>query len=190
LKKSSFQKFNVTFAKSLIMFTKADIEKYFFAEKQESLLFLIIGIIAIAVAVYFFFIHKGAWQKGMAIPLLLIGLIQAIVGYTVYARSDKQRIDNVYAYDMNPSKLKMEELPRMQTVNKNFVTYRWVEIALLLAGLAMVFLYRNNIDKQLLYGVGIALALQSAIMLGADYFAESRAKNYTNGLTEWLGKLK
>lgn len=149
-------------------------------------MFLIIGIIAIGLAVYFFFIHKGSLQKGLAIPLLLIGLIQSVVGYTVYARSDKQRVDTIYAYDMNPGKLKQEELPRMQVVNKKFVTYRWIEIALLITGVVLIFLFRNQPDKSFLYGVGIALAIQSALMLGADYFAESRAKVYTQGLAQWI----
>ncbi len=57
------------------MFTKADIEKYFTGEKQESLLFLFIGIAGIIAAIVFFFFLKTSFYKGAAIPLLLIGLI-------------------------------------------------------------------------------------------------------------------
>src|SRR5271170_5936413 len=102
------------------MFTKADIEKYFLAEKQESLAFLVVRIIAILLAAGFFFLWKTNFAKGAAVPLLIIGLIQVVVGYTVYARSDNQRIDNVYACDMNPNKLKKDELPRIKRVNKDF----------------------------------------------------------------------
>src|SRR3974390_1876133 len=109
------------------MFTKADIEKYFVAEKNESLLFLVIGLLAISLSVFFYSYLKSSLYKGAAIPLLAIGLIQAIVGFTVYSRSDTQRISVVYAYDMNPGKLKNEELPRMRTVNQRFVIYRWIE---------------------------------------------------------------
>ncbi|HLK27877.1 MAG TPA: hypothetical protein VKT28_04805 [Puia sp.] len=164
------------------MFTKTDIEKYFIAEKQESLLFLIIGIIAILLAITFYFFLKNNFYKGAAIPLLVIGLIQAVVGYTVYARSDKQRIDNVYAYDMNPGKLKNEELPRMQTVNKNFVIYRWIEIVFIVTGIAVIIYFKNNQEKSFWAGLGITLAIQAALMLGADYFAEKRAKVYMEQL--------
>ena len=170
------------------MFTKTNIEKYFFAEKQESFLFVIIGMIAILLAVTFFFFLKNNFYKGAAIPLLLVGLIQAVVGYTVYARSDSQRIDNVYAFDMNPGKLKNEELPRMKTVNRNFVIYRWVEIALIFAGLALLFYYKGNTEKTFWFGLGITLAIQSALMLGADFFAEKRAKIYTEQLESFVQK--
>ena len=40
------------------MLTKADIEKYFIAEKQESLVFLVIGIAAIVLALIFYFTVK------------------------------------------------------------------------------------------------------------------------------------
>ncbi|HTS45543.1 MAG TPA: hypothetical protein VMH01_14190 [Puia sp.] len=164
------------------MFTKADIEKYFIAEKNESLLFLALGIIAILLSVLFFSFLKTNFYKGAAIPLLAIGLIQAVVGYTVYARTDGQRIDNVYAYDMNPGQLKSEELPRMKTVNKNFVIYRWIEIAFIGVGLALIFLYKSGPEKAFWFGLGLTLAIQAAIMLCADYFAEKRAGVYTTQL--------
>src|SRR5450432_4695096 len=101
------------------MFTKQDIEKYFLAEKQMSILFIIIGSVAVVLAIIFFFLLKTSFYKGAAVPLLLIGLIQLIAGATVFKKSDNDRIRNVYAYDMNPGQLKNEELPRMKTVVKN-----------------------------------------------------------------------
>jgi uncharacterized membrane protein len=169
------------------MLTKTDIEKYFTAEKSESLLFLIIGIIAILLSVAFFFFLKGAIYKGAAWPLILIGLIQVVVGTTVYTRSDQQRIDIVYKYDMNPAELKTNELPRMQAVNRSFVIYRWVEIALLLTGLILLVLFRTQPGKVFWFGLGISLAIQSILMLGADYFAEKRALLYTRQLDAWIG---
>ena len=170
------------------MFAQTDIEKYFIAEKQESLLFIVVGIIAIILALAFFFHWKTTFYKGAAIPLLVIGLIQAIVGLTVYSRSDSQRIENVYAYDMDPGKLKTQELPRMKKVNKNFIICRWVEFFLILMGLILVFIFRNNEGGTFWYGLGITLAIQSAIMLGADYFAEKRAIKYSSGLEIFVNK--
>ena len=40
------------------MFNKADIEKYFNAEKGESFIFMAIGIIGIIAAIIFFFVLK------------------------------------------------------------------------------------------------------------------------------------
>jgi K+ transporter len=165
------------------------IHKYFMAEKQESLLFLVIGIIAIILSVIFFFFIKNnpSFFKGAAIPLLLIGLIQCVVGYSVWARSDKQRIDVAYKMGMEPvGFVKNEELPRMQKVNKSFVIYRYTEIALIIAGIALIFFFRNNPERVFWYGLGVTLAIQAAIMLGADYFAEQRALNYTTQIEAFI----
>jgi len=170
------------------MLTKAEIEKYFAAEKSESLLFLVIGIIAILLAVTFFFFLKTSFYKGAAVPLLAIGIIQAIVGYTVYARSDDDRIRNVYSFDMDPSRIKNEELPRMEKVVRNFVLYRWVEIVLAIAGIVMIVRYRSQPDSSFLFGLGVTLAIQAVLMLGADYFAEKRAVGYTKQIVEWKTK--
>ena len=92
------------------------IYKYFLAEKQESLLFLIVGIAAIALALVFYFFIKTnpSFFKGAAIPLLAIGILQCIVGYTVYSRSDRQKTDIAYNIGVDPvSFTKQEELPRM-----------------------------------------------------------------------------
>jgi uncharacterized membrane protein HdeD (DUF308 family) len=165
------------------------IHKYFMAEKQESLLFLVIGIIAIILSVIFFFFIKNnpSFFKGAAIPLLLIGLIQCMVGYSVWARSDKQRIDVAYKMGMEPvGFVKNEELPRMQKVNKSFVIYRYTEIALIIAGIALIIFFRNNPERVFWYGLGVTLAIQAAIMLGADYFAEQRALNYTKQVEAFI----
>ena len=166
------------------MLTKTDIEKYFIAEKQESLLFLGIGIAAIIIALLGVFVWKTQFWKGASIPFILIAALQIIAGFTVYNRSDADRIRVVYALTMNPDDLKEKELPRMETVNKNFVIYRYVEIALLLVGVVLIALYKNNIDKQFIYGIAVALAIQAALMLGADFFAEKRALIYTAQLKE------
>ena len=170
------------------MFTKVDIEKYFNAEKQESLLFLVLGIAALITATIFFFVLKKDICKGAAIPLLLIGLIQIVVGYSVYKKSDSDRIRVVYAYDMNPDEIKQKEIPRMQVVNRNFIIYRWVEIVFGIAAIVCIYLFKGNADKSFWFGLGIALLLQSLIMLGADYFAERRALIYTKDLERFVSK--
>lgn len=168
------------------MITKAEIEKYFIAEKQESLLFIGIGIAAILIALLGIFLWKTQAWKGAAIPLIVIAFIQITAGYTIYKRSDKDRVRVVYALDMNPNDLKTKELPRMEKVNKNFVVYRYVEIALLIIGFVVAFYFRDNNEKQFLMGLGIALALQAFIGLGADFFAEKRAVEYTNQLKKTI----
>jgi len=106
-----------------------------------------------------------------------------VVGFAVYARSDKQMNEVAYNIGMEPvSYTRTQELPRMETVMKNFVIYRWVEIALIVTGIVLIFLFRANPDRSFWYGLGITLAIQAFLMLGADFFAERRGGVYTEEL--------
>jgi hypothetical protein len=70
----------------------------------------------------------------------------------------------------------------MKTVMTNFVIYRLVEIAFIITGIVLIFLFRLHAGKAFWYGFGVALAIQAGILLGADYFAEKRGKIYVNEL--------
>ena len=170
------------------MFIKTEIEKYFLAQKQESLILCLAGIIAILLAGGFFFLWKTQFAKGAAAPLLALGILQAIIGYAVYAKSDKQRIDNVYAADMNPGKLKNQELPRIHSLNRNLTIYRFVELFLILAGIGMGVYFKSQPDRSFYIGLGVALAIESALLLGLDSLAWKRALFYTSQLETFLGK--
>ncbi len=151
------------------------VKTYFSAEKNESLLFVAIGIIAIALSIYFFISIKKPFYNGMAYPLIAIALIQLTVGASVYIRSPKDivRVEQIISTDK--SKIQAEEIPRMEAVIKNFLLYRYIEIALITAGLILMFSFSNN---DLLKGIGIGLFIQSAIMLSLDFFAERRGYEY------------
>lgn len=164
------------------MLTKTDIEKYFIAEKQVGLIFFIIGIVAVVLALVFFLALRTNFYRGAAIPLILVGLLELILGFAIFKKSDDDRKGNVYAYDMNPQELKEVELPRMQKVTKSFTIYKWVEIALTITGIALIIVYRTRPDKTFWVGLGIALTIQALLLLTADSMAEKRAKNYTTKL--------
>jgi len=172
------------------MFSKTEIEKYFLAEKQESLLFMVIGILAIILAFVFFFGVKTNFYKGAAVPLLTVGMLFGIIGYTVYGRSDADRKRNVYAYDMNPSEIKDKEIPRMEKVMKNFVIYRYLEICLAIAGIILVYYFNNKEARFFWKGVGLTLAIMALLALAADYLAEKRGHDYLDGLKTWEATLK
>jgi hypothetical protein len=171
------------------MLNKADIEKYFIAEKHESLVFLVIGLIAIVIALIFYISTKSPLYKGAAIPLLVLGLVQAVAGYAVYIRSDDQRVSQVYAYDMNPDQLKTTELTRMRKVQTRFQVYQWVEIACIITGLLLFFFFRSNPSAKFWVGFGIALTMMAAELFIADLIAERRAKIYSGLLEEFNRKM-
>jgi Ca2+/Na+ antiporter len=172
------------------MFTKADIEQYFYGEKGESRIFLLIGILALLTALLFMLYGKSRFYTGAAIPLVAVGLLLAIVGYTIYKRSDNDRIRNVYAYDMNPAELKEKEIPRMKTVMRNFVIYRYTELLLAIIGIGLYVYFIRDFNNDFWRGFGLALAFMALTALIADYFAEQRGKKYLRGLVEFCKENK
>ncbi|MCE2786897.1 MAG: hypothetical protein LW692_02875 [Sphingobacteriales bacterium] len=155
------------------------ITKYFNAEKYEGVLFVLTGVLAIAIATYSLTKIKVPFYNGLAYPLIAVAIIQIVVGSAVYFRSpqDIKRMDNFIKTDK--AAVKTIEIPRMQLVMRNFVLYRWIELALLLAGLSLVIgIQTMNLWK----GIGCGLSVQAGLMLLLDFFAESRGKVYLNYL--------
>ena len=170
------------------MFTKAAIEKFFGAEKSDSLALIIIGITAILLGLLFIFYYKTNWLKGFGIPLLVVGIIQFTSAFVLYKTCDENRKKNVYAFDMNRDELKNIELPRIAKINNRLLVQQYLEITFLLIGAGVVFVYRNNSDKQFWMGLGLAIALQALIILTFDFIRTNRVVQYTIGLHSIIDK--
>ncbi len=63
--------------------------KYFNGEKNESYVFILIGLLAFAMAMYFIFVLKSSFWRGVAIPFIIVAMLEFIVGYTIVKRSHK-----------------------------------------------------------------------------------------------------
>jgi hypothetical protein len=163
---------------------KEHIETYFQSERSESFIFLAMGVLAVLLAGWFWFSAKPEFYRGMAWPLLLVGIIQVVVGATVYVRSPKDIVAVTEMTASAPDQIRTVEIPRMETVMKNFVIYRYVEMALMIIGLALIIM---NKDINFWKGAGAGLFAQATLMLVADYFAEKRGKVYWQQLLDFLG---
>lgn len=150
-----------------------EMTEYFTAEKQESLLFIAVGLIAIGVAVWLW--ANGHRLRFMAVPLVVIALMQMVVGTTVYLRTETQLKGLITQSQSAPAQFKQDEVSRMQTVMKNFNIYKTIEMALLILGVCLIgFLQRFDVAA----GVGAGLVLQAAFTLALDMFAEARGQEY------------
>lgn len=151
------------------------VKQYFDAEKYESILFIAVGAGAALLAIYFLVANKQPFYKGMAWPTLLVAAIQIVVGTTVLARTD-QDLNRVHNQIANAqSEIDTQEIPRMKIVMRKFVVYRYVEIALLLLGIAAIIAAS---PYSAVRGGGYGLAMQAAVMLLLDFFAERRGAEY------------
>lgn len=155
------------------------IKTYFTAEKNESLIFILFGVLTIGFSVYSLLKWGDSFYRGFAIPAILIGIIQIVVGSTVYFRTDQQIIQVETLYQQDQAAFKNAEVPRMNTVMKNFSIYKIVEVAFVIIGLLLIFFATS---KEFWLGIGVGMLLQGALMLTADVFAERRGKEYIQAM--------
>jgi hypothetical protein len=151
------------------------IKTYFTAEKNESLLFILFGILTIGFSVYLLLRWGDNFYRGFAIPTVLIGIIQIVVGSTVYFRTDKQILRLETLYQQDKGAFAEVEKPRIDKVMKNFSLYKKIEIAFVIVGLLLILF---SPDRQFWLGIGVGMLLQGALMLTADVFAERRGAIY------------
>jgi hypothetical protein len=146
---------------------------YFVAEKQESVIFVVVGLLAIGFSLWLWM--NGHRLKSMAYPLVVIALMQIVVGGTVYLRTDSQVSTLSAQLQVNPAALKAEETARMETVMKNFSIYKSIEMLLLIMGVGMIAFFQRH---DVVAGFGVGLVLQAAFTLTLDIFAETRGSDY------------
>ena len=158
-----------------------EMTQYFAGEKQESLLFIAVALVAIGVAVWLW--TQGHRLKFMAVPLVVIALMQLVVGATVYLRTEAQVRQLVTQYQSAPAQFKQDETSRMQTVMKNFKLYKAVEMVLLVIGVGLIALMQRF---DVAAGLGAGLVLQAAFTLALDLFAEARGEDYLGALNGLL----
>jgi hypothetical protein len=146
---------------------------YFTGEKQESVLFIAVGLVAICVGIWLW--THGHRLRFMAVPLVTVALMQLVVGVTVYSRTESQLQSLTAQSRTAPAQFRQEEMGRMQTVMKNFNIYKTVEMILLVIGVCLIaFLQRFDVAA----GVGAGLVLQAGFTLALDMFAEARGQDY------------
>jgi hypothetical protein len=159
------------------------IVKYFTGEKLESYLFLGFGIIGVVIALIFYLVIKTSFLKGIAIPIMIVSLLEIIVGVTIINRSPKD-IERVQGYSSHKIEMiEKVEIPRMEKVMNNFVIFRYAEISLMIVGIIIMYAFRQNL---LLNGIGLGLFIESSIVLILDFFAERRGEIYLNYLRTFI----
>lgn len=155
------------------------LQAYFAAERAESLVFMGFGWVALAFAAFVLWRVRDPLFRGIALPVLAVGVIQAAVGLTIYARTGSQ-VDALEAQlASDPAAFKTGELARMEKVRTGFAVYKSIEALFIVVGLGLA-LMRNA--RRFWRGFGLGMLLQGSLMLPADLIAEDRAAAYVGAL--------
>ncbi len=156
-------------------------QTYFQGEKLEAFWFILpVGILLVTFGVVALKVERGGYAWGIAIPCFICGLIFMTVGATVGLRTPKQVAQIAKEYEEAPARMIEKELPRMETVNRNFKTmFTAFGISVLIA-LGLIFIVRTGWAR----GFGSALVLVARLGFLIDGFASRRALPYTAALKE------
>lgn len=156
------------------------VEAYFDAERKAGLLFVILGLVAVGVAVAS--CYSGPFWHGAGYSLVVLALIQIVVGLTVWIRSPKDiaRVEHMLVYA--PERIVQEEIPRVKAVLNGLSISRRTEIILFVMA---VFLLGLAAHSSVLEGFGAGVAWQVAMILLLDYFSEKRANIYLAWLVSY-----
>lgn len=155
------------------------VNHYFTGEKSESYLFLVLGVVGFVLSIYLVLFKTSSFWKGMAIPFISVSILEIIVGATLIYRSPKDiiRVEQYIKYDQ--SKIKTDEMPRMEKVMRNFVVFRYTEMALIVVG---TIVYLASSKYEFWKGAGLGILIQASVVLTLDYFAERRGAVYVEYL--------
>jgi hypothetical protein len=157
--------------------------KYFSLERAWCTAGVAIAAISILIALWFFFRVKQPFQTGMAYPFMLLGIVFFVICLSVALRSsgDLARVTNMIQQD-RPA-LASVEIPRMNTVMRNFTVILVLEVTfLLVSGSLLLWVDLSPSWK----GAMTGLLLQAAWLFIFDLFAHSRGKEYAAYLESLL----
>lgn len=150
---------------------------YFAREKRGAAVFVAVGTAALAAATLVW--GTGTPHRGMAVPLGVIGLLQLVVGASVFLRTDGRVVALRGRLAADAPAGRGAERDRMRRVVASFRVYRAIEIAMLTAGLTLLFLFPR---RHPLWAAGLGCLLQGSVTLVLDRLAERRAEAYLEAL--------
>ena len=156
---------------------------YFAGEKSAGLVLAVIGALALAWGGLIY--RNGAGDlRGVLWPVMLVGALQLAVGVGLYARTDGQVAALRAQLDREPPAFLAAERPRMAKVQRNFIVIEWVEVVLLVVGVALALGRKGSVVP---WGVGAGMVVQAGVMLAFDLLAERRGAAWLDALRRAAG---
>ena len=167
------------------MFTKENIEQYFSAFKNEQIFLMVLGAVALVVAIVFFVGFKTEWYKGFALPLAVFAVLNMGAGFLNYKKADILKVRNTYNYDLHPELLRTKELPRIQEMEQNFTVLIYVNISIIFAAAFIFFYFKKKEGSEYYMGVAASLFLVAVLSVIIYSVIKSKSKEYENGIIDY-----
>lgn len=171
------------------MFKQSDIEKYFSEFKNEQVFLMVLGGVALIIAVVFYAALKTNWYRGFALPLAVFALLNIGAGFSNYKKADALKVRNIYNYDLHPELLKTKELPRIIEMNQNFTVLIYVNISILFAAAFIFYYFKKKEGNEYYMGVAASLFLVAVLSVVIYSVIVNRGKDYEKGIVEFTKEI-
>lgn len=160
-----------------------DISAYFSQEIALNYLVIFCGIISVILAVFFLTVIKYSLFKGMAYPLLIIGLMQMTLTANLLLKNDSENRKHHLKTTIKivSEKIKTEELSGIYKLQHILSMLMIAETICILLGVFLWYYFRAN-QWQFWKGLGLGLTCQSAICLAFTIISSDRIQKYTDQL--------
>ncbi|MEW6433308.1 MAG: hypothetical protein AB1730_17530 [Myxococcota bacterium] len=153
---------------------------YFAAEQRTGVFAGSLGLLSVGAGIGLW-ASDGKLERGVAVPLLVMGALQVALGVALSVRTPRQvkRLEAQLAEA--PAEFATAERERMHRVNSRWWVYRAVEVSVAFSGI-LVAGAGGATGTDAAVGVGLALVGEALVMLLIDHFAEARAGVYESAL--------
>ena len=158
------------------------IQKFYNAQKAQSLLFLVLGSIATMLSIYFFIASINTISLGFAIPFFVFGLTQTILGFKTYIKTNSEREFVMLSAKENVQQIITIEIPKINKILTDYNRKNYVFLGLNAISIVLFIIFSNT---PMVKGIGLALFVQSLIHISSLYFENNRCQFYFKWLNDY-----
>lgn len=148
---------------------------YFDKEMMGSLFFMIISGISLLFSIYFLVKVRRPIFNGLAYVFIVLSFIQLTVGIAIYIKSPPLEQKISMAFEEQDKVALDSEKERVTLFLSNLSFYQWTAVALFCVGLLIFYNFNDGSSWK---GVGIALGIESIVMLSFNFWASHRNNVY------------
>jgi membrane protein YdbS with pleckstrin-like domain len=155
------------------------IDTYFAKEKVMSIVFFLLGLLAVVVGLFFWWNSKSLLLQGAIAPLLILGLISGVVGGSIYLRTNSQVSTLKQTYSNEPIRFFSQEQTRIDKVNRNWVIYKVIEVLIIITSkIVLLFAYQRDFWS----GFAMAALIMASALIVLDVISEHNGRWYAEKL--------
>jgi hypothetical protein len=158
------------------------IQKFYNAQKAQSLLFLVIGSFSTVLSIYFFIASINTISLGFAIPFFVFGLTQTILGFKTFMKTNSERQFVMHSAKENTQQIITIEIPKINKILTNYNRKNYIFLGLNAISILLFTVFANT---PMVKGIGLALFVQSLIHISSLYFENNRSQIYFKWLNDY-----